>query len=247
MRTITISLTTLACVFGFTGCVPQRQYDRAQERIRTLNYKLDVAERNLAKNKQDLASLRRDKSNAVEKARMAGQKLAEANSRLAKARDEMTDAEKRMAEWEKSIRDKLAAEYKERFDALKDTMPTVEVSSYGGLVLESGVFFKPGRHELQRAGMSILDPLIAKFKDPEYATYSIEIAGHTDSDPIRRSKSRYRDNHILAANRANEVRRYLIEKGVDPNRVYLSAWGSQRPLFAGAPKSKNRRVEIVVR
>lgn len=238
MKKITFVIVSLTCLLA-TGCVSQAQHKKAQDEIRELNYKLSAAEKNLNKKNRELDTSR-------QQAKLAQREAANFKDRLSSNNNRMNDMQSDMVGFKERVRAELAAKFQKQMGEIQQAMPTVEVSSYGGLVLESGVFFLPGRHELQPAGKRILKPLIEKLKDPEFATYSIEISGHTDSDPIKHSKKRYTDNYILAANRANEVRRYLVSQGVSKARTYISAWGPERPLSATGPKSKNRRVEIVI-
>ncbi|MEZ0228945.1 MAG: flagellar motor protein MotB, partial [Planctomycetota bacterium] len=81
----------------------------------------------------------------------------------------------------------------------------------------------------------------------KYDEFTIELSGHTDSDPLRATAKVYMDNHDLAAKRANSVRRFLTAKGVPAGRIYLSAWGETRSLATETTKegkAQNRRVEI---
>ena len=238
MKKILFVIVSMTCLLA-TGCVSQADHKKAQDEVRELNYKLQAAETNLNKKNRELDGIR-------QRSNLAQREAANMKDRLSSNNNRMTDMQSDMVGFEERVRAELAAKFQKQMGEIQQAMPTVEVSSYGGLVLESGVFFLAGRHELQPAGKRILSPLIAKLKDPEFATYSFEISGHTDTDPIRHSKKRYSDNYILAANRANEVRRYLVSQGVSKARSYISAWGPERPLKANGPKSKNRRVEIVI-
>lgn len=225
------------------GCVSQQKFDQAQDRIRSLNYKLEVAEKTLNKKNQEISGL-------LQKKRLVSAELETlkktANLNQSRFKAHIEDVKENVASSvEARVRAELEAQYKKRMAELKESVPELQVSNYGGLILESGIFFRSGRHVLQPAGKKMLTNLIAKFKSPDFLNYNIEIAGHSDSDPIRHSKSRYTDNHILAANRANEVRRYLISQGIGKDRLFISAWGNSRPLQPGA-KSKNRRVEILM-
>ena len=71
----------------------------------------------------------------------------------------------------------------------------------------------------------------------------VRVEGHTDEtgpDEI---------NQRLSQARAREVRSYLIERGVAPQRLRAVGRGSSRPLSAErTPKAlaRNRRVEFVV-
>jgi chemotaxis protein MotB len=243
MKKTIFIIVSFTCLFSTAGCVSKGEHAKAKDEIRELNYKLTAAESTLGKKNRELEALRQRELLAQKEAANMKARLSTNNNRMT---DMKTDLKSDMVSFREKVRAELAAQYRKRMSELQQAMPTIEVSSYGGLVLESGIFFLPGRHELQPAGKKILQPLIDKLKDPEFATYSIEISGHTDSDPIKHSKKRYTDNHILAANRANEVRRHLVSQGVTKSRSYISAWGPERPLHVGGPKSKNRRVEIVI-
>jgi chemotaxis protein MotB len=81
----------------------------------------------------------------------------------------------------------------------------------------------------------------------KYAGKSIDVVGHTDTDPIR--KSEWDDNWELSAQRALSVTRYLIERGIPDNLIQASGCGPARPIAPNtttAGKAKNRRVEIIV-
>jgi chemotaxis protein MotB len=75
----------------------------------------------------------------------------------------------------------------------------------------------------------------------EYPGRSIRVAGHTDTDPIR--KSGYKSNYHLGFERAYAVRDYLIQRGVPERNVYIASHGPNRALGS---KQQSRRVEIVV-
>jgi outer membrane protein OmpA-like peptidoglycan-associated protein len=67
------------------------------------------------------------------------------------------------------------------------------------------------------------------------------IEGHTDST----GDAGY--NKFIAENRAVSVRNYLIAQGVDPSRLSVSSFGSEKPVDSNSTaegRSKNRRVVI---
>jgi chemotaxis protein MotB len=220
-------LATLTMTIG-SGCVSRGEYREAQAEAEQLSFKLNAAERHLASKRARLDTLEQEKKNLAAQIGTLEQRVTNSGHELV------------------SVREQLDAEYKSKIAELQQSVPEIEVSEYGGLVLESGVFFTPGHHQLRVAGKKILDSLCERFASDEYSAYTLEVAGHTDSDPIRKSKGRYTDNHILAASRANAVRRYLLTKGIDEQRLFLSAWGSLRPLGDRANKARNRRVEILL-
>ncbi len=110
--------------------------------------------------------------------------------------------------------------------------------------LSDAVLFDPGRATLKPSSYAKLNKIIAQIlsKFPDKDVY---IIGHTDSDPIRKSK--WKDNLELSLHRAAAVARYMISHGLDPRRVIVAGAGQYRPIASnktGRGKAKNRRVEF---
>ena len=60
------------------------------------------------------------------------------------------------------------------------------------------------------------------------------ISGHTDSD----SSESY--NNVLSSNRANEVRSYLIKRGIEESRILAKGLGESLPISdESTPDKKN--------
>lgn len=108
--------------------------------------------------------------------------------------------------------------------------------------LPGEVLFEPGKAAIKNSAFATLDKVVSAIKK-DYSTKTIFVDGHTDSDPITRTKQTWEDNWDLAAARANAVRRYLTSHGVDSKKVDLRAFGPNHPK---AQKAASRRVEIVV-
>jgi chemotaxis protein MotB len=116
------------------------------------------------------------------------------------------------------------------------------------IVVGSDLLFKPGDATLTAAGKTKLDKIAQDIK-VHYAGLVVRVYGHTDSDPIVKSQNKWDDNLELSANRAMEVTRYLISKGVSGALVESIGMGDRHPEVKGntaADKAKNRRVEIYV-
>ena len=114
--------------------------------------------------------------------------------------------------------------------------------------LESDILFASGSATLTAAGQKALSEVAAKIK-ADYPGRIVRIYGHTDSDPIVKSKKLWADNLDLSANRAMAVARYMIDRGIPAERVEPVAMGATRPVASNdtkAGKARNRRVEIVV-
>ena len=72
----------------------------------------------------------------------------------------------------------------------------------------------------------------------------LELRGHSDSVGSRAANLR------LSRQRAEVVRDYLIEFGVEPHRLKIYALGERYPITSNATaqgRHKNRRVDLVLR
>ena len=106
--------------------------------------------------------------------------------------------------------------------------------------IEGDVLFDSGKDVLKSGSKKSLDKIIGILKD-NYASKSVDVAGFTDTDPIKYSA--FKNNYYLGFERAYAVREYLISKGLNGKQISLSSFGPDQPLDS---KSKSRRVEIVL-
>jgi len=109
----------------------------------------------------------------------------------------------------------------------------------GKVFILRNVYFEFGKYELLPTSYPALDELYeALVAKPNLI---IEIAGHTDNI------GKYEDNLILSQNRAEAVRKYLIKKGINPNRLIAKGYADTQPIASNDTeegRSLNRRVEI---
>jgi outer membrane protein OmpA-like peptidoglycan-associated protein len=103
-----------------------------------------------------------------------------------------------------------------------------------------GVFFNTNRATIQAESFPRLDRVV------EYMTHRstarIRVSGHTDNvgNPRR--------NQQLSEARAEAVRTYLVEHGIDESRVEAIGYGDERPIASNDTeegKAQNRRIEAV--
>jgi len=102
-------------------------------------------------------------------------------------------------------------------------------------------FFDTAKSVLKPDARAKLDDLVAKTKDVNLEV--IIAVGHTDSD----GSDAY--NQKLSVARAESVKKYLVSKGIETNRVYTEGKGEKQPVADNKTKegkAKNRRVEIEV-
>ena len=114
------------------------------------------------------------------------------------------------------------------------------------VTLPNAILFDSGKATLKNATIKELDHILSVVKS-KYAGKQIEVAGHTDTDPIK--KSTWKDNWELSAQRALTVLRYLAKGGIPDEQIKAAGYGESRPIApndSAAGKGKNRRVEIIV-
>ena len=101
--------------------------------------------------------------------------------------------------------------------------------------------FDNGKATLQESSFTVLDELVSylKRKDDE----RIELGGHTDN--VGNAAS----NMKLSLDRANTVKDYLVDKGIDPSRITTKGYGSTKPIAdnkTASGKAQNRRTEVTI-
>ncbi|OYT93559.1 MAG: hypothetical protein CFE43_02195 [Burkholderiales bacterium PBB3] len=102
-------------------------------------------------------------------------------------------------------------------------------------------FFDFDKAVLKPEGKAKLDDLVGKVKGINLEV--IIAVGHTDS------KGTDVYNQKLSVKRSEAVKAYLLEKGIEKNRVYTEGKGEAQPVADNSTKegqAKNRRVEIEV-
>ena len=158
---------------------------------------------------------------------------------LAKDQQTIQDLQKQIVERKRSPAD--ATGFGEGYDVSFDANAgTITVT------LPNAILFDAGKATLKGATSKELDHIYSVLK-AKYPGRHIEVAGHTDSDPIK--KSNWKDNLELSSQRAMAVARYLKEKGIAENKISATGYGEGRPIASNSTaegKQKNRRVEIVV-
>lgn len=129
-------------------------------------------------------------------------------------------------------------------------MENVQVESVNGqlrFTILNEVLFESGKAELKQSSKTTLDSVLAIVQQ-DYADREVYLEGHTDSDPIQKSK--WKDNWELSYNRSIAVLYYFVnEKQIAPERLKAVACGEFHPVVpndSGANKRLNRRAVIVV-
>lgn len=106
--------------------------------------------------------------------------------------------------------------------------------------ISGDVLFASGQVTLKPESRRELDQVVRRIQR-EFPDSNLIIEGHTDSDPIR--KSRFKSNEALSKARADAVAAYLAQKGISRSRIDTVGKGSSEPRRT---KAASRRVEIIV-
>jgi outer membrane protein OmpA-like peptidoglycan-associated protein len=101
------------------------------------------------------------------------------------------------------------------------------------------ILFNSGKASFQKQTFPVLQSITAILKEYPNSRFSIE--GHTDSD----GKDAF--NQKLSEDRAKAVKDYLIENGIDSDRLSSIGYGESKPIDTNKTakgKANNRRVEV---
>jgi chemotaxis protein MotB len=172
--------------------------------------------------------------------------LEERNTALESINQELRDRNIAISELQRDLDDTMrqpvtpvASTPTTGFEGIEGVSGAIEPGEITAIV-ESDILFDSGKSTLKPEARRTLDA-VSDVLNRTYATKTIRIEGHTDSDPIR--KSGFKSNYHLGFERSVAVREYLASRGVDAARIYLASYGPDQPQ---ATKAQSRRVEIVV-
>jgi len=128
---------------------------------------------------------------------------------------------------------------------LKGKVSVVEEGNVIKLAMSDSILFLPADATLSLSGEEVLDEIALMLKQ---RSWHILVEGHTDNQSI--STPRYQSNWELSSARASSVTRYLIGRGIKPQRLSAIGYADTRPLTSNQTeqgRSKNRRVALVLR
>jgi outer membrane protein OmpA-like peptidoglycan-associated protein len=161
---------------------------------------------------------------------------AQAEAQAKADQDRAAAAEQQAAQAERD-REQLRASLLEQFNRILPTTDTPQ-----GLKANlADVLFATGKYDLRPNAREAL----AKFSGIVIAHPGLKMAvgGYTDSvgsDTF---------NLTLSENRANSVKAYLVNQGIDPNSITSTGYGKSNPVAdndTASGRQQNRRVEIII-
>lgn len=110
------------------------------------------------------------------------------------------------------------------------------------LTFSADTFFAFDKAELRPQGRELLDKVAAELVKHANDVKSISLVGHTDSV----GSAQY--NQGLSVRRADAVRNYLVEKGVNPAVITATGEGISHTFdnATAEGRAKNRRVDVKI-
>ena len=226
-----LKITVLvAAMATLTSCVSKKKYEDALTRA--------------AADKQALESQLADAQSENQK--LQGE-FSELEKNLNMSKQEISDLSKTIATNNEKIQG-LQSAITEVFD---DYNPSdINVQERGGklyITLSNSVLFDAGRDKLTEASADLIGKMAEVFMKNKDLNVMVE--GHTDSDPVKIHKNKYKDNWALSAARALSVVRAMEEAGVPTSRLTATGKGDTEPIATNDTKEgkeKNRRTEFVI-
>lgn len=121
-------------------------------------------------------------------------------------------------------------------DGCPDEVPP-ELDELAGVM--EAIHFDTDKDTIKPKSRPTLDRAVELMK--KYPDLHVEISGHTDT------QGGYRHNMDLSRRRAESVKRYMVDKGVDDGRLSTRGAGPNEPIDTNetdAGRARNRRIEF---
>lgn len=228
--TITKFMILFAALAVMTSCVSKKKYTEALTRAAAeksaLESQLATAQDENEKLKGDAEKLQGNLNMKTEEILALSETIKENNAKIAQLQNAISEA------FETYDSDDLTVE--ERNGKLYITMA-------------NRILFNAGRATVAKESKEIIAKLADVIKKNQGLTILVE--GHTDNDPVKIHRAKYKDNWSLSVARSINVVRELEGLGVTTNRLTASGKGDTQPVASNDTdegKEKNRRTEFVV-
>jgi chemotaxis protein MotB len=228
--------------------------------------KAKAAESRISSLTADLEAQKAVSSEALAKVDLLNQQLLALRRQIAALNEALEASEKKDLESQDRIKDlgsrlnaALARQVQELqryrsdfFGRLRDLLKERKDIRVVGdrFVFQSEVLFPSGSASLTAEGLAAMDQIATAIIDlarqiPKEIDWSLQVDGHTDVRPI--ASREFPSNWELSTARAASVVKYLITRGVPPNRLVAAGYGEFQPLEEGTTEEqlrKNRRIEL---
>lgn len=121
------------------------------------------------------------------------------------------------------------------------------------LDIASSAIFDPGSVEIRPDAAQMLKELAISIQEMDLKEYTLVVEGHTDDTP---PGGAFASNWEISALRAARIVRFLIEQGIEPEKLQASGFAETRPKVPNLDmqnnpipenREQNRRVMIDIR
>lgn len=124
-------------------------------------------------------------------------------------------------------------------DANRKVIRDIILTKKGASIVLEQLTFAQGKGTISPESFPSLDEVVVMLK--ERTSIVIQLEGHTDN------QGNDQLNLQLSQDRVDNVKKYLVSKGIAKDRVRTKAFGGSQPLVQGnsmEARAKNRRVEM---
>ncbi|MBL7866050.1 MAG: OmpA family protein [Cyclobacteriaceae bacterium] len=124
-------------------------------------------------------------------------------------------------------------------DANRKVIRDIILTKKGESIVLDHLIFAQGKATISPESFPSLDEVVVMLQ--EHPTMVIQLEGHTDN------AGNAKLNMELSQDRVENVKKYIVSKKIDKDRVKTKAFGGTQPVAQGASmeaRAKNRRVEM---
>ena len=124
-------------------------------------------------------------------------------------------------------------------DSNNKVIRDILLSRKGATIVLDHLIFEQGKAVINSKSFPGLDEVVAMMKDN--TKLEIQLEGHTDN------QGNPQKNMELSQDRVDNVKKYIVSKGIDKSRIKTKAFGGTQPILnANTPeaRTRNRRVEM---
>lgn len=231
-----------AIALSMSACVSKSTHEKA---VATLNQDLAASKAATIKANDENKSLSEEKNKLQDNLIATAKDRGQLKSSLDEMKKAMEEMRQRQAEQKQRLQE--FEDLTKRFKKLTDSGALSVQFIDGKMVVSLGsdVLFSSGSAKLSAAGLEALKEVTTQLSSIPDKRYQIE--GHTDN--VRIATATFPSNWELAAARAINVTRSMIDAGMPAERVSAASFGDTSPRQSNdTPEGKaaNRRIAIVV-
>ena len=224
-------------VKGATDEAHRKLDDQTDITVRALG-RVDVLNQQIAALRRQLAAIQQALDASDARSKEAQDKIADLGSRLNLA----------LAQKVQEL-SKYRSDFFGRLREILGNRPGIRIVG-DRFVFQAQLLFDSGQAALKPDAMPELDKLAAALTElerliPPDIGWVMRVDGHTDTRAI--ASAQFKSNWDLSAARAIAVVRYLMSKGVSPQRLVAAGFGEFDPIDPGTGEdalAHNRRIEL---